>query len=201
MSDTPERLIEATRACINDRGLAATTSRDIAAAADANLGAITYHFGSKDQLVADALLATLREWLEPTLEVLRDDSEPTTRTMLAIQTLLATFEAHRHEVGLYLQALVHAQRIDAVGAGLVELWNELGELVSAHVSGMKGRGELPAWVEPKAMGSLLIGVANGLLLQVNLDPHGPPLPRMAGQFASLLLEARRDPDLPGSATT
>jgi AcrR family transcriptional regulator len=201
MNDTPGRLIEATRACINDRGVAATTSRDIAAAAEANLGAITYHFGSKDQLVADALLATLREWLEPTLAVLRDDSEPTTRTMLAIQTLLTTFESRRHEVGVYLEALVHAQRDDAVRAGLIELWNELGELASTHVSDMKERGEIPAWVDPNAMGSVLIGVANGLLLQVRIDPAGPSLPTMAGQFGSLLLEARQPPSAPMSATS
>ena len=56
MTDTRQRLLDATRRCISAKGLAATTSRDITAEAAANLAAITYHFGSKDELVAEALL-------------------------------------------------------------------------------------------------------------------------------------------------
>ena len=65
-----QRLIDATRRCIARQGLAATTSRDISAGAEANLAAITYHFGSKDELVAEALLEALRDWLKPALDVL-----------------------------------------------------------------------------------------------------------------------------------
>src|SRR5262245_7221419 len=50
-----DRLVDATRACVRARGVADTSSRLIAETADANLGAITYYFGSKDELVAAAL--------------------------------------------------------------------------------------------------------------------------------------------------
>ena len=60
MNRTAQALLAATRTCVGRKGLATTTSRDITAEAGANLAAITYHFGSKDRLVADALLEELR---------------------------------------------------------------------------------------------------------------------------------------------
>lgn len=193
MNETQQRLVDAARSCIGERGLAATTSRDITGAAGANLAAITYHFGSKDALVAEALLASLREWLSPAVEVLRGGADPTTRTVLAVQTLLATFEAHRDEVGLYLEALVQAQRIESVGEGIVALWTELRESIGEQIVEMQTAGQLPVWVQADAMASLLVAVANGLIVQVTLDPDGPSLAAMAAQFSSLLLGARVSP--------
>ena len=50
-----------------DRGFADVTLRDIVAAADVNLAAVNYHFGSKDELIAELFvtrsLATNRERL------------------------------------------------------------------------------------------------------------------------------------------
>src|ERR1700759_5459320 len=50
-----------------DRGFADVTLRDIVAAADVNLAAVNYHFGSKDELIAELYVsrtpATTRERL------------------------------------------------------------------------------------------------------------------------------------------
>lgn len=50
MNDTPERLIRAARRIFAEKGYDAASVREITAAASANLGAITYHFGSKQAL-------------------------------------------------------------------------------------------------------------------------------------------------------
>ena len=51
-----------------DRGFADVTLRDIVAAADVNLAAVNYHFGSKDELIAELFvsrgIATNRERLK-----------------------------------------------------------------------------------------------------------------------------------------
>ena len=191
MIETGQRLIAATRRCIAEKGLAATTSRDITAAADANLAAITYHFGSKDELVAAALLEALRDWLTPTLDVLGGGGDAAARSMVAIQTLTSTFAHHRAEAPAYLQALVEAHRVPALRDGVVRLWADLRVLLAAHITEMRARGELGAWVHPEAMATLLVAVANGLVLQVTSDPDGPQLEAMAAQFGGLLLAARQ----------
>lgn len=191
MNETRAALLDATRRCIGRNGLAATTSRDITTEAKANLAAITYHFGSKDELVSKALLDGIREWLQPTLDVLAGGGDPPERMLIAIQTLVATFEDHRDEAGVYLQALVHAGQDDALRSGLVALWAELRALLAADIGSLVADGELAGWVDPEAMAGTLMAVANGLVLQVQVDPDGPPLTDMATQVGSLMLGAHR----------
>src|SRR5687768_16619211 len=75
-TDTRDRLLEAARRCVRKGGLAAATSRDITTEAGANLAAITYHFGSKDELLATALFDELHGRLGPALELLSSGGDP-----------------------------------------------------------------------------------------------------------------------------
>lgn len=190
MNDTRARLLEATRRCIAVNGLAGTTSREITSTASANLAAITYHFGSKEELVAQALLEGLRDWLQPALDVLTSDEDPPTRAALAIQALLQSFEDQRRDAPGYLQALVEAPRIEPLHAGVIGLWSDLRSLLADQIREMQQTGELDVWVSPEAMAGVIVAIANGLVLQVTVDPGGPSLTDMATQFGSLLLNAR-----------
>lgn len=190
MSTTAEALKEAARRCVGVRGLAATTSRDICREAGANLASITYHFGSKDRLVAEALLEGFRAWLAPTLAVLAGPGDPPTRTLAAVQTLLGTFEEHRDAAAVYLQGLAHAPAAGALRDGIVELWRDLRQLLAADMRAQLDAGELGAWVDPDAMAAVLVAVANGLVVATTVEPDGPPLAATAAQFASLLIAAR-----------
>ena len=57
-----ERLLEGAIECLRTKGYAHTTARDIAAAANANLASIGYHFGSKDALLNEAIIRGCEEW-------------------------------------------------------------------------------------------------------------------------------------------
>ncbi|MGK8505932.1 TetR/AcrR family transcriptional regulator [Nocardia asiatica] len=54
-----EDLLAGARKVIIERGIAKATARDIASAAGVSLAAIGYHFGSKDQLITEALSDSL----------------------------------------------------------------------------------------------------------------------------------------------
>jgi AcrR family transcriptional regulator len=64
---TRAAILNAAERLYADRGFADVTLRDIVAAADVNLAAVNYHFGSKDELIAELYvsrsLATNRERL------------------------------------------------------------------------------------------------------------------------------------------
>ena len=65
--DTPrERLIEATIHEIERQGLSQLTVRAVAAAAGMNIAAVSYHFGSKQALVAAALEGTIEHMVADT---------------------------------------------------------------------------------------------------------------------------------------
>jgi len=59
--DTKERLLDAAESLFGDRGIATVSVRDITAAAEANIAAVNYHFGSKDGL----MLQVLNRRMEP----------------------------------------------------------------------------------------------------------------------------------------
>lgn len=184
-------LREATRTCVARDGLAATTSRDITSEARANLAAITYHFGSKERLVADALLEGFRSWLAPTVALLAEEGDPATRTIAAIQSLLSTLDEHREDAAAYLQALAHAPASDPLRQGIVDLWSELRTVLAADMRAVQEAGELGTWLDPEAMSAVLVAVANGFVVHAILDPNGPDVSAMAAQFGSLMLAVRQ----------
>lgn len=190
---TEIRLIQGTLECLKTYGLRGTSSRAIAAAAGVNLGAITYHFGSKDELVARALLQAIRDWVEPALEILRRDMEPAARMVAAVETLRTTFEQARDVLSVYLEALVAASRSDALRRGVEELLREVRSFLSVQVGELRDVGYVPAWVEPDAIAALLIATADGLALHAALDPHGVDPQAVAAQAIQLLLAARTPP--------
>ncbi len=190
MIETRQRLLDATRQCVRRRGLARTTSRDITAEAEANLAAITYHFGSKDELVAEALLAGLREWLDPALAALTDADDPAAGMLTAVQALTTTYEEHRDEAPAHLEALVQAPHLPHLHQGVLQLWSELRGRLARQLTEMREAGALPPWVEPEPMAALLVAVAGGVVLQATVDPGGVDVGAMAGQFAGLLLAAQ-----------
>lgn len=59
-----EDLLAAAKRCLLEKGYRATTARDIAAASGVSLAAIGYHFGSKEQLMNQAVYDAIGEWSE-----------------------------------------------------------------------------------------------------------------------------------------
>jgi AcrR family transcriptional regulator len=190
MNETRQRLLDATRRCVRHHGVARTTSREITAEAEANLAAITYHFGSKDDLVAEALLDGLRAWVTPALDALTEADDPAAGMLTAVQTLLATFAEHRDEAPAHLEALVQAPHLPGLHEGVLALWADLRSILAAQLESMLADDQLPAWLDPDSMAALLVAVANGIVLHATVDPDGPSADAMAAQFAALLLGAR-----------
>jgi AcrR family transcriptional regulator len=68
------RLLEAAVVCLQRQGYAATTARDIAAEAGANLRSIGYHYGSTRGLLLCAISANWRRWLAPLIAAANSDA-------------------------------------------------------------------------------------------------------------------------------
>jgi AcrR family transcriptional regulator len=188
---TERRLIEGTLETLRRDGLQATSSRAIATTAGVNLAGITYHFGSKDELVATALLHAFRTWIDPALDVLRTEGDPEMRTMAAIQALQISFERARDLLPVYLEALVQASRTGTLRRGVEAALTELRALVAAQIADMVAAGSLPEWVHPRSMATLLLAAADGVALHAAIDPDGVDAVAVGTQAVGLLLAARR----------
>ena len=69
-----EDLLAGARRVIIERGVAKVTARDIASAAGVSLAAIGYHFGSKEQLITEALMASLGDGIGDGMEAVVHDT-------------------------------------------------------------------------------------------------------------------------------
>lgn len=134
MNDTPARLIAAATRLFATRGFDGTSVRDVTADADANLGAITYHFGSKQGLydaVLETAFAPVRQRLAaPVVE----DAQPRglDRVEAILRLLFAHIAAHPHLQLLILRQIVRAQALDgpaqrALGMILTEMTRAIRE--------------------------------------------------------------------------
>jgi AcrR family transcriptional regulator len=194
-SATRDRLLEGTLATLKANGLAGTSSRAIAAASGVNLGGITYHFGSKDELVAQALLQAIRSWIQPALGALRRDAPATVRMTEAVGALLDAFERAGDLLPVYLEALVNTHRNDTLRRGVDELLGELRRFLGEQIDELRSSGFLPSWVDPGAMASLLLATGDGLALHAGMDPGSVDQRAVAGQAVQVLLSVSAQ--LPG----
>ena len=94
-ANTRARLVAATVESLRAKGVNGLTSCEIAGTAGVNLQAITYHFGSKDSLVAAALTELVHTRLDPVREALEGDGDPAERLFSALGTIRAAFAGGR----------------------------------------------------------------------------------------------------------
>jgi AcrR family transcriptional regulator len=186
---TRERLVEAAQGCLRTHGLAQTSSRAIAHAADANLGAITYYFGSKEHLVAVALAEELHDWMQPVLDLLADSNDPVTRLLEAVSALNAIFDQQRDRAPGLLEAFVHAARDSDARNPVARIWADLRTRLGQVIRELRASRAVPGWVAPDAMAALILAVGAGTVVSVTIEPDGVGHRGIAAQFASLLLAA------------
>jgi AcrR family transcriptional regulator len=186
---TRDQLIQATREAIRDVGLPAATAREIVGRASANLASIPYHFGTKDALVAEALIVEACELVDPVLTLLAGDRPAAERASDAVTMLNELFEARRSQVPVYLAALAAAPHTPDVRSGLGSLWADLRARLAEDIARQLEEGTLPHWVSPPAMAAAILSLVNGVIVASMIDPDGPDHREVAAQLLALLLAA------------
>lgn len=137
-----------------------------------------------------ALLAAIRGWIDPVLEILRADMDPIMRLVAAVEALQASYEKARQMLPVYLEALVLAPRTDTLRRGVEELFGELRAIVTRQLREQRDAGSLPTWVDPEAMATLFIAAGDGIALHTALEPERIDHHAVAAQAMQLLLAAR-----------
>jgi AcrR family transcriptional regulator len=159
------RLLEGTLRCLERLPPEDVTARAIAEESGANLASITYHFGSKDNLVTMAVIEGLDRWLEEISRRLGDVSslDPSARFLKAAEAMDATRRRHTGLARTFIASLSKAQHDASVRALLTEGFTRSRDDVAA-VLGWGGDQT------SRDTGGLVLALFNGLLLQALLDP-------------------------------
>jgi len=158
-------LLEGTLRCLERLPPERVTARAIAEESDANLASIAYHFGSKEDLVTESVIAGLDRWLAEIGEGLGevDALEPAERFRRARAVVDATRRRHTGLARNFLGALSRAQHDERVRQLLVDGFRRTRPRVAALLGlGGDQAGEDAA--------GLVHSLFVGLLFQTLLDP-------------------------------
>jgi AcrR family transcriptional regulator len=159
-------LIEGTVRCLERLSPERITAREIAAESGANLASIAYHFGSKENLVTEAVIVGLDRWLEEIAAALGDleGQEPAERFRRAWEVIESTRRRHTGLARNFAGAVARAQHDARVRELLAEGFRHTRPNVAALLGlGSDRSGEDAA--------GLVHSLFTGLLFQVLLDPE------------------------------
>lgn len=159
--DTPqqrERLLDAALHCYAKDGIAATSVRSIAAAAEVTPALVHYYFGSKEQLLG----AVIEERLLPAVAMLRESVEsaggdPRTLVTGFVQGMHAVVARHPWLPSLWVREILNES-----GALRDLLFDRISpqvpRLLAERFAAAKARGSFSADVDPRLLVVSLIGL-------------------------------------------
>lgn len=141
------------------------TARAIAEESGANLASITYHFGSKDALVTEAVIAGLDRWLVEVSSRMTyvEQADAWTRFLAAAEAVESTRQTHAGLSSSFLAAIAHARHDETVRLLIVEGIRR----TRPQVAQLIGFGDDAVGQDT---GGLVLSMFYGLLLQTLLEP-------------------------------
>jgi AcrR family transcriptional regulator len=174
---TKTALLDAAKRLVAERGYAGTSVRDLAAAADANVASVSYHFGSRERLLNEAVLESFQDWTErlSTLANADPDAEPRTRVGVSLRALLEGIPEAQPLFAAFVEAILQARRSPALRSELADHYAEQRRRVGRIVTG--GDDDDHHTLPPRTveiLASIMIATADGLLLQSLIDPAAIP---------------------------
>jgi len=175
-----QRIVEAARRMVGERGIEQSHVGDIAAAAGLSRGLVRYYFGSKDGLMLQVMEADARD----RLRLLHEHLEPATSVDELVEGLGKTFaEFVREDRGahLLLQELgTLALRRSAIRARRAQLRADYRGAMAGILAAKQRDGVIAlAGGDVDGVAALLIALGQGLACEVLADPEWDCRPALA----------------------
>ncbi len=186
---TKTALLEAAKQLVVERGYAGASVRELAAVSGTNQAAVNYHFGTRENLLNEAILESLLEsfleWTDGIGEVstgltsAEQNVGPLEHMAAQARPILAELPQRLPLFVMSLEALLQAQRSPELRSRLAAHYAEQRRRTSEFIiAGTPGYEPPPDGEPPPRMveitASFMIAVVDGLMLQSLLDPQAIP---------------------------
>ncbi len=169
-----EALLAAAERCIYEKGYTHTTQRDVLAASGANPRSITYHFGSKERLMASALAELFRRRSEPVLAAGERAGGPAMRRMTDVFVALLDQVTESRELALALADGVAQTRSEELREVFAEHYHLVRERIAMLVRAVLGERYEAAGGDVDALAVVMLALVDGVVLQWIVDPEAIP---------------------------
>ncbi|MGH3415303.1 MAG: TetR family transcriptional regulator [Actinocrinis sp.] len=181
---TRQALLDAAAALIAETGWCAVTTRAIAARAAVPHGAVSYHFGGKDELLREAALTATRAALAAPLALAAQAGS-------VAELLSGTFAWYGGgglsdpAVAQLLETAREAARDPALRAPIAAELGDYRKTLADLVRRDQRRGALVATVPADGVAAALAALLDGLILHLVLDPDLDTRPAAAAVLGLL----------------
>lgn len=182
--ETKTALLEAAKRLVAERGYAGASVRELAAVSGTNLAAVNYHFGSRENLLNEAILESFLEWVDSIGQVSAQltntdpNAGPLEHMAAQARPILADFPERLPLFVMALEGLLQAQRspelLGRLAAHYAEQRRRSSEFIMAATSGEPLPRDEPPPRMVEVAASFMLAVVDGLFLQSLLDPEATP---------------------------
>lgn len=170
-----ERLLEAAIECLETKGYARTTSRDLVAASGTNLASIGYHFGSKEHLLNVAVSEAFQRWLKPLIALAAEPgpATPLERLGRTLNGVIETLAENRPLIAACLEAWAQLAHSEDLRREMAASYEDFRAAIAATTTDAFAEIGSPG-VDADALAVLIIALFDGLLVRWQLNPGEDP---------------------------
>jgi AcrR family transcriptional regulator len=196
-SETKMALLQAAKRLVLEHGYAGASVRELAAASGTNLGAVNYHFGSRENLLNQAILEFFLEWGEQVGDADVDPAAgPLEQLAVRARPMIDGIAEAQPLFVMFLEGVLQSRHAPELKAQLAAHYAEQRRQVGERIAASTGGGELSARMVEVAA-SYMLAVAGGIQLQALLEPEAMPTGEELAAFYEGLAEAARAGAPPG----
>jgi AcrR family transcriptional regulator len=166
-----QRIIDAMRQSVAQRGTAASTFDHVSRAAGVSRGLLHYYFGTKEQLLAEAVRRDCDLRLERLEQQLSTAKTADDFIDLMAQSLRETVSEDPDFVTLVFELFTLSRRNADIAVEYAGLMRNTREHVADMLAAAQREGVLHLHAEPDAVAEVLFSIGDGFALRMLTEPH------------------------------
>lgn len=165
-----QRIVEAMRRSVAKRGTAGSTFDHVSREAGVSRGLLHYYFGTKEQLLVEAVRRDCELRMEVLEESLAGAQSADDFIDLMAENLQETVREDPEFVTLVFELFMLSRRNEDIAAEYGGLIRRMRGQVAAMLAQAQGEGILRLHAEPEAVADVLFSLADGLALRMLAEP-------------------------------
>jgi AcrR family transcriptional regulator len=189
-SDKAQRIVDAMRAAVGERGAAASTFDHVAREAGVSRGLLHYYFGSKERLLVEVCRRDCdirMGLLDEAFAASGDADELIAALVRSLEDLVRDDPGF---IALVFELFTSSRRNEEIAAGLRELNGRVLEHIAEQLAAKEAEGAIRLGAGAEAVASVLFALADGLAFRMLSDPDrdwGPTVDAGALAVRQLIL--------------
>jgi AcrR family transcriptional regulator len=169
-SDKAQRIVDAMRASVGERGAAASTFDHVAREAGVSRGLLHYYFGTKERL----LVEVCRRDCDIRMEMLDVAFAASANADELVAALVRSLEEWVAEdpgfIALIFELFTSSRHNEEIAAGLRDLNGRVLAHVAEQLEAKAAEGTIRLAADPEAVAGVLFAMADGLALRMLAEP-------------------------------